>query len=84
MKNLFKLKITVTLESKSDESYSAWKDVFAKTSDEILVLNSETATVESLQKIVKANVSEVLAKTNQFIESSNVVFESKPDDPFTI
>lgn len=68
-----KLKISVTLESKDDGQYSNWKDIFTKISDETLVLTTETATVESLQKIVKNNMNDVLTKVQNYIEVSELL-----------
>jgi hypothetical protein len=68
-----KLKISVTLESKDDAQYSSWKDVFTKVSDETLVLTTETATIESLQKIVKNNMNDVLTKVQNYIEVSELL-----------
>jgi hypothetical protein len=84
MKNSFKLKVTVTLETKTDETYSSWRDAFTKVSEETLVLDSETATIESLQKVIKANVSDVLFKTQNFIDAGTLLSKTKEEDPFTL
>lgn len=68
-----KLKISVTLESKDDSNYASWKDIFTKVSDETLVLTTETATVDSLQKIVKNNMNDVLTKIQNYIEVSELL-----------
>jgi hypothetical protein len=69
-----KLKISVTLETKDEtNSYASWKDTFTKVSDETLVLTTETATVESLQKIVKNNMNDVLTKVQNYIEVSELL-----------
>lgn len=84
MKSNFKLNITISIESKKDEAYSSWRESFSKTSNEVLLVDSETATVEELQKIVKANFSDVLSKTQKFVESGNLLDVKPQDDPFTI
>lgn len=69
-----KLKISVTLETKDEtKSYESWKDTFTKVNDETLVLTTETATVESLQKIVKNNMNDVLLKIQNYIEVSELL-----------
>ena len=69
-----KLKISVTLETKDEtNSYANWRDTFTKVSDETLVLTTETATVESLQKIVKNNMNDVLTKVQNYIEVSELL-----------
>ena len=69
-----KLKISVTLETKDEtNSYASWRDTFTKVSDETLVLTTETATVESLQKIVKNNMNDVLTKVQNYIEVSELL-----------
>ncbi len=80
MKNLFKLKISVTLETKTDENYSSWRDAFTKVNDETLVIDSETATIEAMQKIVKNQMNEVLIKTQNFIENGNLLQKNEEDN----
>lgn len=79
MKNQFKFKVSVTLETKTDENYSSWRDVFTKVSDETLVLDSDNITVDGLQKIIKNQMNEVLVKTQNFVETSSLIAKSDDD-----
>jgi len=79
MKNHFKFKVSVTLETKTDENYSSWRDVFTKVSDETLVLDSDNITVDGLQKIIKNQMNEVLVKTQNFVETSSLIAKSDDD-----
>lgn len=79
MEKSFKLKITVSIESKTDETYSSWREEFTKTNDETLVLTSETATRDSLQKAIKDNMSDVLQKAQNFVEVSKLLAPKEED-----
>jgi hypothetical protein len=83
MKNSFKLKISITLETKTDEIYSSWKDAFTKVSDETLIIDSENATVEAMQKIIKTQMNDVLIKAQNFVENSNLL-QKNEEDNFTL